>query len=84
MMARAYLVRAMPLYEYRCKSCDTRFEARRSMADADEPVACPDGHEGAQRLLAVFAATGRAGGGASPAPAPMPTGGGCGGHCACH
>ena len=35
----------MPLYEYICRDCDTIFEARRPMADADEPVACPAGHD---------------------------------------
>lgn len=73
----------MPLYEYRCRTCDERFEARRAMADADEPLACPNGHTRAVRLLAAFAATGRAGSGPSPA-APMPAGGGgCGAACAC-
>lgn len=75
----------MPLYEYRCKSCDTRFEARRSMAEADAPVTCPEGHVGAQRLLTVFATTGRAAGGEARPAAPMPAGGGCcGGACGCH
>jgi putative FmdB family regulatory protein len=72
----------VPLYEYRCRTCDDRFEERRSMADADAPATCPSGHAGAVRLLAVFASTGRAG--SVPAASPAPTGGGCGGHCACH
>jgi putative FmdB family regulatory protein len=71
----------MPRYEYRCHTCDDRFELRRAMADADAPAACPEGHVETSRLLAVFAATGRAGGG-DPAPAPAPMGG-CGGACAC-
>ena len=74
----------MPLYDFRCPTCDERFELRRSMAEADEPASCPAGHAGAKRLLAVFASTGKAGSGPS-APAAMPSGGGgCGGHCACH
>jgi putative FmdB family regulatory protein len=75
----------MPLYDYRCTTCDTVYEARRSMADADQPSMCPDGHTGAVRLLPVFATVG---GAASPAPAPgmcgAPVAGGCGGGCACH
>jgi len=31
----------MPLYEYRCEECVTRFEQRRSMADADKVAVCP-------------------------------------------
>lgn len=72
----------MPLYEYRCRTCEERFEARRSLEDADAPVACPSGHTGAVRLLTAFASTGRAAVGAGPAP--MPSGGGCcGGGCGC-
>jgi putative FmdB family regulatory protein len=77
---------AMPLYEYRCRDCDSVFELRRTMAEANDPISCPDGHPGAVRLLSVFAATGRssAGGGMQTAMAPMGGGGGCGGACACH
>jgi putative FmdB family regulatory protein len=72
----------VPLYEFRCKTCDDTFEVRRPMSEAGEPATCPDGHEGAVRLLSVFASVG---GGAAPAPAAAPmTGGGCGGACACH
>ena len=70
----------MPLYEYRCTECDVVFEARRAMDDADAPVACPDGHAGARRLLSVFAAAGRATAGATSGP----PAGGCGGGCACY
>jgi putative FmdB family regulatory protein len=72
----------MPLYEYRCRTCDERFDVRRSFADADAPAVCPAGHDDAVRLLAAFASTGKASGGGSSA-APMPSGGGCGGACAC-
>ena len=70
----------MPLYEYRCRTCDARFEARRSTAQADAPVACPDGHRDATRLLSVFATTGRA----EPSFCAAPAAGRCGGAaCAC-
>ena len=73
----------MPLYEYRCRTCDTRFEARRPMTHADAPARCPDGHEDALRLLSVFAATGRTSAGSgAPVPASVPAGG-CGAACAC-
>jgi len=74
---------AMPLYEYRCRTCDSTFELRRTMADANAPAACPDGHDDAVRLLSVFAATG--GASSSGASAAMPSGGGgCGAACGCH
>jgi putative FmdB family regulatory protein len=67
----------MPLYEYRCRDCDTVFDARRPMAEADAPTLCPDGHTRVTRLLSVFATTGRAQTGpAAQAP--------CGPACACH
>jgi putative FmdB family regulatory protein len=68
----------MPLYEYRCRECDTRFETRRAVGDADAPLPCPDGHTEAVRLLSVFAATGRASG------APAAGGASCGAGCMCH
>jgi putative FmdB family regulatory protein len=72
----------VPLYEYRCRTCDDRFEMRRSMADADEPAACPDGHADAVRLLSVFAATGRAASSSSAASTAAPAAP-CGSSCAC-
>jgi putative FmdB family regulatory protein len=74
----------VPLYEYRCRTCETAFEARRSMAESNDPAACPDGHINSVRLLSAFASTGggTSKGASTPAPA-MPSGGGCGG-CACH
>lgn len=76
----------MPLYDYRCTTCDTVYEARRAMADADQPAVCPEGHTGAVRLLPVFATVGLAD---QPAAGPggmcgAPVAGGCGGGCACH
>jgi putative FmdB family regulatory protein len=50
----------VPIYEFRCRQCDTRFEERRPMRDADAPAACPSGHADAVRLLPVFSTTGLA------------------------
>jgi putative FmdB family regulatory protein len=72
----------MPVYEYRCRTCDTTFEARRPMSESSAPATCPDGHEGAVRLLSVFAAVGAAPAVSTAAPATAARG--CGGHCACH
>ncbi len=30
----------MPIYEYQCKQCHTRFDALRAMSQADAPIAC--------------------------------------------
>jgi len=45
----------MPLYEYYCQTCGSRFERLRPMSRADEAVTCPQGHPGAQRVLSLFA-----------------------------
>ena len=47
----------MPVYEYRCTSCDTEFEALRSMAEADKATACLHCGANSQKLPSVFAAT---------------------------
>jgi putative FmdB family regulatory protein len=72
----------VPVYEFRCSTCEAVFEARRPMAEADAPAMCPEGHVEARRLLPVFATTGLA---AEPAPGlcGAPVAGGCGAGCAC-
>ncbi|MEI8287444.1 MAG: zinc ribbon domain-containing protein [Actinomycetes bacterium] len=72
----------MPLYDFRCKTCETTFEVRRPMAEASDPATCPKGHENAVRLLSVFASVGASSSSAAPAPAPR-SGGGCGSGCGC-
>jgi putative FmdB family regulatory protein len=45
----------MPLYEYICQDCGTRFDTLRSMKDADKPIECT--HclgEHTTRQLSVF------------------------------
>ncbi len=76
----------MPLYEYRCRTCDTTFEEQRPMAQSSDPATCPDGHPDARRVLSVFMSSVKSSsGGSSPAPMPMPMGGGgCGSACGCH
>jgi len=42
----------MPIYEYECLTCGTRFEKRQSFSD--EPQAdCPNGHSDTRRLIAT-------------------------------
>ena len=45
----------MAIYEYNCQSCGNGFEARRSMKDADAPIACPQcGNMKTKRGLSMF------------------------------
>lgn len=45
----------MPLYEYTCLDCRTRFDALRPIKDADAPITCP-GCESLEtaRMLSLF------------------------------
>lgn len=71
----------VPLYEFRCRTCDETFEVRRPMSESGDPATCPHGHEGAVRLLSVFANVG--GSAAAPAAAAPRPAGGCGAGCGC-
>jgi putative FmdB family regulatory protein len=45
----------MPIYEYECTKCGERFELRRSIADRDADVECPECHdEHPRRLCSMF------------------------------
>ena len=58
----------MPVYEYKCKGCQTKFELRRSFSQADADTSCPhcQGQE-VQRLISSFACFSKDAGGASSA-----------------
>ena len=44
----------MPTYDFRCPSCATLFEERRSFARADDPAVCPScGSERAAKVISV-------------------------------
>lgn len=74
----------MPLYEYRCRSCDLVFEEQRPMARSGDPASCPEGHPDARRVLSVFmSGVSRSSGSPGPAPAMAGGGGCCGGGCGC-
>lgn len=63
----------MPIYEYRCEDCGTRFEKLVRSSDTDGP-SCPGcGTAHLEQELSTFAA--HAGG--ARAASPMPSGGGC-------
>lgn len=81
----------MPMYEYYCSDCRTKFETLRSMAAADEPVACAQcgAIKHVNRTISTFARVGAGiedfGGSESGGLASMPAFGGgcCGGSCGC-
>jgi putative FmdB family regulatory protein len=78
---------AMPIYEYRCATCDERFEEL--ARNPDVAVPCPAcGGERVERLLSVFAGVGGSSAPAAPEPSKLganrPLGGGCGPGCGCH
>ena len=69
----------MPLYEYRCRSCDDRFEVWLGAGDSRSDVACPEGHTETVRVFSAVAMTGKASTAAPARPAAP-----CGSACACH
>lgn len=75
----------MPLYEYRCSDCKSKFELLVSHQHADDVVCTKCHSEKVRRLLSVFALT--ANGGEDSAYDDMPLAGGscgCGGNCGCN
>jgi putative FmdB family regulatory protein len=72
----------MPVYEYRCRTCDDLFELRRPMSESNAPADCPSGHADTVRLLSVFASAGASLAEAAPSAGSRPVGG-CGAGCAC-
>jgi putative FmdB family regulatory protein len=76
----------MPIYEYRCRACDERFEEL--VRNLDAVVPCPScGGRDAERLLSVFAGVGGSGPPAGPDPSRIVAqgpAGGCGPGCGCH
>lgn len=76
----------MPIYEYRCAACETKFEQLIRDSEALE-LQCPNcGTREVNRLLSVFATNSNAGGSAHASPSDFPAGGHCcgGSACGCH
>ena len=46
----------MPIYEYVCEKCDTKFEQLRPLSQAEKPADCPKCHKPARRMMSTFAA----------------------------
>ena len=45
----------MPIYEYECGSCDTKFEQFRAISGDDKDVKCPNcGKRNARRIVSRF------------------------------
>jgi putative FmdB family regulatory protein len=72
--------RSVPTYDYRCRTCDTQFEVRRSLTDETTAVVCPEGHHETSRVFSAVAIGGRSAVPAGAAPAAS-SGGCCGGGC---
>lgn len=50
----------MPIYEYRCDSCETEFEDLVRLGTPDEEIECPScGRHDCKRLLSLFASRSR-------------------------
>ena len=45
----------MPIYEYVCHDCDSRFEKLRPVSQSNEPAPCPKCAHDAERVLSIFA-----------------------------
>ena len=76
----------MPLYEYFCPDCRTKFTALRSIKEADVVIACENcERERSSRVLSTFAIHGKSGGSAVAEMDTASSGGGyaCGGACGC-
>jgi putative FmdB family regulatory protein len=75
----------MPIYEYVCRECETKFAKLRPLGKADAPIVCAGcGSSATTRALSLFAAVSRGSNG--EARSISGTGGGCGScagtHCA--
>ena len=56
----------MPIYEYCCLDCQTRFELRRPISEADIPAECTQCHgQHTERAISSFFAMSRSGDGGS-------------------
>ena len=57
----------MPIYEYSCHSCETKFELMRPFSQSTSPATCPTCKKTAERILSTFACfTVSEGGSATP------------------
>jgi putative FmdB family regulatory protein len=74
----------MPLYEYFCPKCASKYELLRPISRSDDAGTCPKGHGGGARTLSMFAAVTK--GRSANEMMDASSGGGCGcggGACGC-
>ncbi len=45
----------MPIYEYVCSGCGSKFELMRPLSESDKEASCPHCHKGAERKFSAFA-----------------------------
>jgi len=45
----------MPIYEYLCHHCNTKFELVRPLSQSGETASCPRCHNGTKRIFSSFA-----------------------------
>ncbi len=45
----------VPIYEYICHNCESKFELLRPLSQASEAASCPCCHQSAERILSTFA-----------------------------
>ncbi len=55
----------MPIYEYICSECDTKFEQMRPLSQSDKAAECPRCHKPARRKISTFACFSTTAGGVS-------------------
>ena len=69
----------MPLYDYLCDNCNTKFEMRRAMSESDSLAACPECESDRveRQVSRVFTVT------RVESQSAMSSGCGCGGSCGC-
>jgi putative FmdB family regulatory protein len=72
----------MPVYEYVCEKCDTRFEQLRPSRRMNDAASCPEGHRRSHRVLSTFAALTKDSAGEVESVGGSGCGGGCS-NCTC-
>lgn len=75
----------MPVYEYFCPTCKSRFDLLRSMGQMQDLAQCPECDTPSRKVLSVFAAVSRNAEGFDMPLGDRFGGGGCacGGNCSC-
>ena len=71
----------MPRYDYRCRTCETTFEASRPMSEANDSTPCPQGHNDSVKLLSTVSLSGAGVTSTETIDAGSGGGGCCGGGC---